>query len=106
MIFKAVSSQELFLCNTVIFSASGQKLLSGRRQGNLQIGKSQTLPRNMGSRSQPNIAAAVNNRPSKPTSTPPAVKRQLSVSCFILNFASLLKVLKICLICLQYCNNS
>lgn len=42
------------------------------------MGKSQTLPRNLGSRSQPNIASAMGGRPIKPTSTPPAVKRQLS----------------------------
>lgn len=71
-----------YMLNFVLFgaAASGQKMVLGRRQGSLQMGRSQTLPRNMGSRSQPNIAAAVSSRPVKPASTPPAVKRQLSVS--------------------------
>lgn len=62
------------------YIAGNQNRLSGKaKQTSLQFGKSQTLPRNMGSKSQPNIAGAV-NRPNKPTPTTPAIKRQLSVS--------------------------
>ncbi|KAL4711755.1 hypothetical protein ACJJTC_015821, partial [Scirpophaga incertulas] len=42
--------------------------------------KSQTLPRSMGrSSSQPNSSNGYSRHPAKPASTPPAVKRQLSV---------------------------
>ncbi|XP_076667585.1 spastin isoform X3 [Andrena cerasifolii] len=59
------------------FLASGRKLsVPGKRVG-AAISKSQTLPRSMG-RSPP-IQSCHRVTPIKPTSTPPSVKRQLSV---------------------------
>lgn len=69
-------------------SVAGRKLTTaGRRvpsSGGGPLMKSQTLPRSMGrSSSQPNNTNGGYNRyPMKPASTPPAVKRQLSVSIF------------------------
>ncbi|XP_023718260.2 spastin isoform X3 [Cryptotermes secundus] len=55
--------------------ALGRKLnIPGKRIAGTVMNKSQTLPRSMG-RSQRNI---ISPRPNKPTSTPPAIKRQLS----------------------------
>lgn len=64
------------MCN-IIASASGKKLtVPGKRTPNAPLSKSQTLPRSMGSRSAP-------IQPVRPfhklSSTPPAVKKQLSV---------------------------
>lgn len=70
---------------------AGRKLTTpGRRvaSGGGSLMKSQTLPRSMGrSSSQPNSSSngSYSRYPVKPSSTPPAVKRQLSVS-FILVF--------------------
>ncbi|XP_076166114.1 spastin isoform X5 [Ptiloglossa arizonensis] len=59
------------------FLASGRKLsVPGKRVGTA-ISKSQTLPRSMG-RSTP-VQSCHRVTPVKPTSTPPSVKRQLSV---------------------------
>nr|XP_031833399.1 spastin isoform X3 [Nomia melanderi] len=59
------------------FLASGRKLsVPGKRVGTA-ISKSQTLPRSMG-RSPP-VQSCHRVAPVKPTSTPPSVKRQLSV---------------------------
>lgn len=58
-------------------TASGKKLtVPGKRAANAPLSKSQTLPRSMGSRSAPIQPV----RPfSKLASTPPAVKKQLSI---------------------------
>ncbi|EEB18440.1 proteasome-activating nucleotidase, putative [Pediculus humanus corporis] len=58
------------------FLSSSQKILTEKRPS-LQGTRSHTLPRNMGSRSNPNIGGSA-SRSYKPASTPPAVKRQLS----------------------------
>ncbi|XP_076752316.1 spastin isoform X2 [Xylocopa sonorina] len=59
------------------FLASGRKLsVPGKRMGTV-ISKSQTLPRSMG-RSVP-VQSCHRVTPIKPSSTPPSVKRQLSV---------------------------
>ncbi|XP_041969081.1 spastin isoform X2 [Aricia agestis] len=62
---------------------AGRKLTAGRRVAGGAGGplmKSQTLPRSMGrSASQPNSSSSYSRYPVKPASTPPAVKRQLSV---------------------------
>ncbi|XP_063387078.1 spastin isoform X4 [Cydia fagiglandana] len=64
------------------FLVAGRKLTTGGRRlpsGSGPLMKSQTLPRSMGrSSSQPN-SSTYNRYPVKPASTPPAVKRQLSV---------------------------
>ncbi|XP_043480447.1 spastin isoform X1 [Leptopilina heterotoma] len=58
--------------------ASGRKLtIPGKRISGAVMSKSQTLPRSMG-RSTPSLPCH-RNVPIKPSSTPPAVKRQLSV---------------------------
>ncbi|XP_033215973.1 spastin isoform X3 [Belonocnema kinseyi] len=59
------------------FLASGRKMTPGKRISGAVLSKSQTLPRSMG-RSTPSLPGhrAV---PIKPCSTPPSVKRQLSV---------------------------
>ncbi|XP_051166630.1 spastin isoform X2 [Leptopilina boulardi] len=60
------------------FLASGRKLtIPGKRISGAVMSKSQTLPRSMG-RSTPSLPCH-RNIPLKPSSTPPAVKRQLSV---------------------------
>ncbi|KAH8291869.1 hypothetical protein KR054_001565 [Drosophila jambulina] len=58
-------------------SASGRKLTIGtKRPGNLAVAnKSQTLPRNLGSKTS---VGAVQRQPAKTAATPPAVRRQLS----------------------------
>ncbi|KAK9886248.1 hypothetical protein WA026_015761 [Henosepilachna vigintioctopunctata] len=59
------------------FLASGKKLtVATRRPGNTILSKSQTLPRSMGSRTTPVQPVRPFN---KPTQTPPAIKKQLSV---------------------------
>ncbi|XP_044263475.1 spastin isoform X2 [Tribolium madens] len=59
------------------FLASGKKLsVAGKRPPNATLAKSQTLPRSMGSRSAPIQPVRPFNKLS---STPPAVKKQLSV---------------------------
>jgi len=64
--------------STSIISASGRKLsVPGKRVTGTPLSKSQTLPRNMG-RSTP-IQPYHRTIPVKPSSTPPSVKRQLSV---------------------------
>ncbi|XP_029668269.1 spastin isoform X4 [Formica exsecta] len=61
-----------------IISASGRKLsVPGKRITGTPLSKSQTLPRSMG-RSTP-IQPCHRTMPIKPSSTPPSVKRQLSV---------------------------
>ncbi|KAG5306889.1 SPAST protein, partial [Acromyrmex insinuator] len=61
-----------------IVSASGRKLsVPGKRIIGTPLSKSQTLPRSMG-RSMP-IQPCHRTMPIKPSSTPPSVKRQLSV---------------------------
>ncbi|KAL6417584.1 hypothetical protein ACFW04_013570 [Cataglyphis niger] len=61
-----------------IISASGRKLsVPGKRITGTSLSKSQTLPRSMG-RSTP-IQPCHRTMPIKPSSTPPSVKRQLSV---------------------------
>jgi len=58
-------------------SASGRKLtVAGKRATNSPLSKSQTLPRSMGSRSAPIQPVRPFNKVS---STPPAVKKQLSI---------------------------
>lgn len=58
-------------------SASGKKLtVASKRPANASISKSQTLPRSMGSRTAPVQPVRPFNKIS---STPPAVKKQLSV---------------------------
>ncbi|XP_034249792.1 spastin isoform X2 [Thrips palmi] len=61
------------------FLASGRKLQLPMKKATEGVGsghnRSNTLPRNMGSRSWSNISSA---RVVKPSSTPPAVKRQMS----------------------------
>ncbi|XP_071649797.1 spastin isoform X3 [Temnothorax longispinosus] len=60
------------------FLASGRKLsVPGKRMTGTPLSKSQTLPRSMG-RSTP-IQPCHRTMPIKPSSTPPSVKRQLSV---------------------------
>ncbi|XP_011861782.1 PREDICTED: spastin isoform X2 [Vollenhovia emeryi] len=60
------------------FLASGRKLsVPGKRLTGTPLSKSQTLPRSMG-RSTP-IQPCHRTMPIKPSSTPPSVKRQLSV---------------------------
>ncbi|XP_012543697.1 spastin isoform X2 [Monomorium pharaonis] len=60
------------------FLASGRKLsVPGKRMTGTPLSKSQTLPRSMG-RSTP-IQSCHRTIPIKPSSTPPSVKRQLSV---------------------------
>ncbi|KAH8264553.1 hypothetical protein KR038_009970 [Drosophila bunnanda] len=58
-------------------SASGRKLTIGtKRPGNLAVAnKSQTLPRNLGSKTS---VGAVQRQPAKTAATPPAVRRQFS----------------------------
>ncbi|XP_065371350.1 spastin isoform X1 [Calliphora vicina] len=58
-------------------TASGRKLtVSSKRPGNLAVAnKSQTLPRNLGSK---NTIAGVPRQPIKTAATPPAVRRQFS----------------------------
>lgn len=59
------------------FVASGKKLtIASKRPANMAITKSQTLPRSMGSRTTPVQPVRPFNKIS---STPPAVKKQLSV---------------------------
>ncbi|XP_076268278.1 spastin isoform X1 [Rhynchophorus ferrugineus] len=59
------------------FLASGRKLtVAGKRPANSTLSKSQTLPRSMGSRSAPIQPVRPFNKVS---STPPAVKKQLSI---------------------------
>ncbi|XP_030754491.1 spastin isoform X2 [Sitophilus oryzae] len=59
------------------FLASGRKLtVAGKRPTNSTLSKSQTLPRSMGSRSAPIQPVRPFN---KVASTPPAVKKQLSI---------------------------
>ncbi|XP_054725231.1 spastin isoform X2 [Anastrepha obliqua] len=60
------------------FLASGRKLtVSSKRPGNLAvINKSQTLPRNLGSKNA--SSAAMQRQPVKTAATPPAVRRQFS----------------------------
>ncbi|CAD6993890.1 unnamed protein product [Ceratitis capitata] len=59
-------------------AASGRKLtVSSKRPGNLAvINKSQTLPRNLGSKNA--SSTAVQRQPVKTAATPPAVRRQFS----------------------------
>lgn len=71
MLFK-VEFNATFFC-----LASGKKLsVAGKRAPNATLAKSQTLPRSMGSRSAPIQPVRPFNKLS---STPPAVKKQLSV---------------------------
>ncbi|XP_034113748.1 spastin isoform X2 [Drosophila sulfurigaster albostrigata] len=63
------------------FLASGRKLTIGnKRPGNLAVvNKSQTLPRNLGSKtSSTSVGAALQRQPGKTAATPPAVRRQFS----------------------------
>lgn len=63
--------------NQFVFSASGKKLtVAAKRPANATLSKSQTLPRSMGSRSTPVQPVRPFNKLS---STPPAMKKQLSV---------------------------
>ncbi|XP_030370788.1 spastin isoform X2 [Scaptodrosophila lebanonensis] len=64
--------------NPVSAAASGRKLTIGtKRPGNLAVvNKSQTLPRNLGSKTT--VGAAVQRQPGKTAATPPAVRRQFS----------------------------
>ncbi|KAH8312233.1 hypothetical protein KR044_009929 [Drosophila immigrans] len=60
---------------------SGRKLTIGnKRPGNLAVvNKSQTLPRNLGSKtSSTSVGAALQRQPGKTAATPPAVRRQFS----------------------------
>ncbi|XP_053945834.1 spastin isoform X1 [Anastrepha ludens] len=59
-------------------AASGRKLtVSSKRPGNLAVtNKSQTLPRNLGSKNA--SSAAMQRQPVKTAATPPAVRRQFS----------------------------
>ncbi|EDV93061.1 spastin isoform X1 [Drosophila grimshawi] len=62
-------------------AASGRKLTIGnKRPGNLPVvNKSQTLPRNLGSKtSSTSVGAALQRQPGKTAATPPAVRRQFS----------------------------
>ncbi|KRF83798.1 spastin isoform X2 [Drosophila virilis] len=63
------------------FLASGRKLTIGnKRPGNLAVAnKSQTLPRNLGSKTtSTSVGAALQRQPGKTAATPPAVRRQFS----------------------------
>ncbi|XP_034486905.1 spastin isoform X2 [Drosophila innubila] len=63
------------------FLASGRKLTIGnKRPGNLAVvNKSQTLPRNLGSKTtSTTVGAALQRQPGKTAATPPAVRRQFS----------------------------
>ncbi|KAL7727813.1 hypothetical protein ACLKA6_019751 [Drosophila palustris] len=62
-------------------AASGRKLTIGnKRPGNLAVvNKSQTLPRNLGSKTtSTSVGAALQRQPGKTAATPPAVRRQFS----------------------------
>ncbi|XP_030563922.1 spastin isoform X1 [Drosophila novamexicana] len=62
-------------------AASGRKLTIGnKRPGNLAVAnKSQTLPRNLGSKTtSTSVGAALQRQPGKTAATPPAVRRQFS----------------------------
>lgn len=62
----------------VLITASGRKLsVPGKRLMGTNMSKSQTLPRSMGRTT--NIQPTHRVTPIKPSSTPPSVKRQLSV---------------------------
>lgn len=67
--------------------ASGQKLTVGiKRPAHLGVmNKSQTLPRSMGSKAITNGAATHRQTP-KPAATPPAIRRQFSVTIVALRF--------------------
>lgn len=68
----------ILFVNTGIVSVSGRKLsVPGKRIIGTPLSKSQTLPRSMG-RSMP-IQPCHRTMPIKPSSTPPSVKRQLSI---------------------------
>ncbi|XP_064550289.1 spastin isoform X2 [Drosophila montana] len=62
------------------FLASGRKLTIGnKRPGNLAVAnKSQTLPRNLGSKTTSTSVGAALRQPAKTAATPPAVRRQFS----------------------------
>ncbi|XP_034486903.1 spastin isoform X1 [Drosophila innubila] len=65
----------------VASAASGRKLTIGnKRPGNLAVvNKSQTLPRNLGSKTtSTTVGAALQRQPGKTAATPPAVRRQFS----------------------------
>ncbi|XP_064550288.1 spastin isoform X1 [Drosophila montana] len=61
-------------------AASGRKLTIGnKRPGNLAVAnKSQTLPRNLGSKTTSTSVGAALRQPAKTAATPPAVRRQFS----------------------------
>lgn len=63
--------------NCELFSACGRKIVTGaKKQNNLSVtNKSQTLPRNLGSKA---VASASGFRtPNKPTATPPVIRRTI-----------------------------
>lgn len=63
-----------------VLSASGRKLTTGRRPGNLGVmNKSQTLPRNMGGVKGLSTGAMQKTTVPKPAATPPAIRRQFSI---------------------------
>lgn len=72
-----VQNQYLRVVILFFFVASGKKLtIAGKRPANATLSKSQTLPRSMGSRTTPVQPV----RPfQKISSTPPAIKKQLSI---------------------------
>lgn len=72
MILKGYSA----IINLFFFIASGRKLtVSSKRPGNLAVvNKSQTLPRNLGSKNA--ISGVSQRQPIKTAATPPAVRRQ------------------------------
>ncbi|XP_023175674.2 spastin isoform X1 [Drosophila hydei] len=64
-----------------LLAASGRKLTIGnKRPGNLPVvNKSQTLPRNLGSKTtSTSVGVALQRQPGKTAATPPAVRRQFS----------------------------
>ncbi|XP_039965859.1 spastin isoform X1 [Bactrocera neohumeralis] len=75
---KSISCASTTTGGKVSSTASGRKLtVSSKRPGNLAvINKSQTLPRNLGSKNA--SSTAVQRQPVKTAATPPAVRRQFT----------------------------
>jgi len=93
----------------LLSAASGRKLnVASRRNIPGMAARSNTLPRNLGSR-QPVYTNGSNNSAAakhKPYSTPPPIKRQLSVSifsyCSIKNYSRIATPFRICFFCVNY----
>ncbi|KAH8417985.1 hypothetical protein KR222_009797 [Zaprionus bogoriensis] len=75
------STSSTLTSRAAVPAASGRKLTIGnKRPGNLAVAnKSQTLPRNLGSKTtSTSVSAALQRQPGKTAATPPAVRRQFS----------------------------